>query len=156
VLIIEKNRIKLHIEEKQMGVLDFFSRKKKTEFNLEEELASGKSALEILQRVNSGMREGAVSKDVLSKGYGPYGLCPTNPIPTQGMAESRIYLSRLRARNRRPIQAVRNGCTAVENVTNGLIDIYTIMCDGHNLGNVYLCPYHKKTSSIAPEGFELV
>jgi hypothetical protein len=34
--------------------------------------------------------------------------------------------------------------------------MYSISCEGVDLGMVYLCPYHKKNSEKAPEGFRLV
>jgi hypothetical protein len=34
--------------------------------------------------------------------------------------------------------------------------MYSITSGGVSLGTVYLCPYHKRNSGKAPEGFRLV
>ena len=101
-------------------------------------------------------RKGGVETDDIPKGYGPFGLCKTNPVPTSGVPGSMEYLARLRTQDGRPIESSRRGSTSAEDVTSGMIDIYNINSGGVNLGTIYLCPYHRKNSSKAPDGFRLV
>ena len=132
-----------------MGLLDFFGKKKKED----QEAAELLKAL-IQYQVES--RKDGVDTDDIPKGYGPYGLCETNPVPTQGIPGSNEYLSRLRTKDGRSIENSRIGSTGAEDVTSGAIDMYSITSEGVSLGTVYLCPYHKRNSGKAPEGFRLV
>ena len=101
-------------------------------------------------------RKDGVDTDDIPKGYGPFGLCKTNPIPTRGIPGSNEYLSQLRTKDGRSIESSRIGSTTAEDVTSGAVDMYSISSEGESLGTVYLCPYHKKNSGKAPEGFRLV
>lgn len=132
-----------------MGLLDFFGKKKKED----QEAAELLKAL-IQYQVES--RKDGVDTDDIPKGYGPYGLCKTNPVPTRGIPGSNEYLSRLRTKDGRSIENSRIGSTSAEDVTSGAIDMYSITSEGVSLGTVYLCPYHKRNSGKAPEGFRLV
>ncbi len=132
-----------------MGLLDFFGKKKK----VDQEAAELLKAL-IQYQVES--RKDGVDTDDIPKGYGPYGLCKTNPVPTRGIPGSNEYLSRLRTKDGRSIENSRIGSTSAEDVTSGAIDMYSITSEGGSLGTVYLCPYHKRNSGKAPEGFRLV
>ena len=132
-----------------MGLLDFFGKKKKED----QEAAELLKAL-IQYQVES--RKDGVDTDDIPKGYGPYGLCKTNPVPTRGIPGSNEYLSRLRTKDGRCIENSRIGSTSAEDVTSGAIDMYSITSEGVSLGTVYLCPYHKRISGKAPEGFRLV
>ena len=132
-----------------MGLLDFFGKKKKED----QEAAELLKAL-IQYQVES--RKDGVDTDDIPKGYGPYGLCKTNPVPTRGIPGSNQYLSRLRTKDGRCIENSRIGSTSAEDVTSGAIDMYSITSEGVSLGTVYLCPYHKRNSGKAPEGFRLV
>ena len=132
-----------------MGLLGFFGKKKKEN----QEAAELMKAL-IQYQVES--RKDGVDTDDIPKGYGPYGLCETNPVPTQGIPGSNEYLSRLRTKDGRSIESSRIGSTIAEDVTSGAIDMYSITSRGVSIGTVYLCPYHKRNSGKAPEGFRLV
>lgn len=132
-----------------MSLLDFFGKKKKED----QEAAELLKAL-IQYQVES--RKDGVDTDDIPKGYGPYGLCKTNPVPTRGIPGSNEYLSGLRTKDGRSIESSRIGSTSAEDVTSGAIDMYSITSGGVSLGTVYLCPYHKRNSGKAPEGFRLV
>ena len=132
-----------------MGLLEFFGKKKK----VDQEAAELLKAL-IQYQVES--RKDGVDTDDIPKGYGPYGLCKTNPVPTRGIPGSNEYLSRLRTKDGRSIESSRIGSTIAEDVTSGAIDMYSITSKGVSIGTVYLCPYHKRNSGKAPEGFRLV
>ncbi|MBU1357653.1 MAG: hypothetical protein KKC79_05750 [Gammaproteobacteria bacterium] len=132
-----------------MGLLDFFGKKKKED----QEAAELMKAL-IQYQVES--RKDGVDTDDIPKGYGPYGLCKTNPVPTRGIPGSNEYLSRLRTKDGRSIESSRIGSTSAEDVTSGAIDMYCITSGDVSFGTVYLCPYHKRNSGKAPEGFRLL
>lgn len=132
-----------------MGFFDFFGKKRKQEQETAELLKA------ITQYQAESSKDG-VDTDDIPKGYGPYGLCKTNPVPTQGIPGSNEYLSRLRAKDGRSIESSRIGSTSADEVTSGAIDMYSISSGGVSLGTVYLCPYHKRNSGKAPEGFRLV
>ena len=132
-----------------MGLLDFFGKKKKEDQKAAELLEA------IIQYQVESHKDG-VDTDDIQKGYGPYGLCKTNPVPTRGIPGSNEYLSRLRTKDGHSIESSRIGSTRAEDVTSGAIDMYSISSGGVSLGTVYLCPYHKRNSEKAPEGFRLV
>lgn len=94
-----------------------------------------------------------VMADQLPKGYGEFGLELTNPIPTISIRSSNEYLSRLRFRGQ-TVDSNRSG-SHQSPVTAGAVDIYDLTQSGQHVGTVYLCPYHRKTSSKAPRGFTL-
>lgn len=89
--------------------------------------------------------------DTIQGGYGQYGLVVTNPIPTVCVRGSDKYLSRLRF-NGQAVTHDRIGSTSSE-VTAGSIDIYKLSVGAQTLGNVFICPYHKHDSKVAPKGF---
>ncbi len=132
-----------------MGLFDFFGKKKK------EELAAAELLKAIIQYQTDSRWEG-VETDDIPKGYGPFGLCKTNPIPTRGIPGSYKYLSRLRTSGGHTIESSRTGSTSAEDVTSGMIDMYSISSGGVGLGTVYICPYHTRNSEKAPDGFRLV
>jgi hypothetical protein len=130
-----------------MGLLDFF-------FGNREDQEAAKLLKAIIQYQVESSKDG-VDTDDIPKGYGPFGLCETNPIPTRGIPGSHVYLSRLRTKDGCSIESSRIGSTSAADVTSGMVDIYSISSGGVNLGTVYLCPYHRKNSGKAPEGFRL-
>lgn len=132
-----------------MGLFDFFGKKKK----VDQETAELLKAM-IQYQVET--RKDGVDTDDIPNGYGAFGLCKTNPIPTRGVPGSNEYLSRLRTKDGRSIESSRRGSTSAPEVTSGMIDMYSISSEGSSLGTVYLCPYHKKNSEKAPEGFLLI
>lgn len=132
-----------------MGLLDFLGKKKKEDQEAAE-------LLKAMIQYQVEARKDGVDTDDLPKAYGPFGLCKTNPIPTRGVPGSNEYLSRLRTKDSRSIESSRIGSTSAEDVTSGMIDMYSISSGGVNLGTVYLCPYNKRNSGKVPEGFLLV
>lgn len=92
-------------------------------------------------------------KDKIPGGRGEFGLCVDNPVPTVCVNGSNVYLSRLR-RNGSPVEFRRLGSTSTP-VTVGNVDIYQLSQAGTDLAKIYICPYHRKDSKIAPVGFRL-
>ena len=91
--------------------------------------------------------------DSIEGAQGEFGTSVNNPIPTICVRSSMDYLARLRYRGE-PVENKRTGSTSSP-VTSGSIDIYQLMSGGRPVGTVYLCPYHKNTSKLAPRGFTL-
>src|SRR6516225_7484604 len=82
-------------------------------------------------------------------GSGPFGLCTTNPIPTNGPVGELAYLSRLITSDGERILFHRIG--AAEK-----IDIYeAVTFSGSRWFLFYLDMYHPKKSRLAPAGFVL-
>jgi hypothetical protein len=131
-----------------MGLFDFLGGKKRKE---------EKEAMEFLAMLakhQADARQGAVDADELPNGVGPFGLVKTNPIPTRNVRGSDDYLSRLRTMRGTRLEAQRVGSTSAEEITSGMIDMYVVSADGQEV-RLYLCPYHKRTSGKAPDGFIL-
>ncbi len=131
-----------------MGLFDFFGGKKRKE----EKEAMEMLALYMQHQFDS--RQGSVDTDELPNGIGPFGLVKTNPIPTRNVNGSNDYLSRLRTMRGSRVESRRVGSTGAEEITNGMIDIYVVSADGQE-ATLYICPYHKRTSGKAPDGFIL-
>lgn len=100
-------------------------------------------------------RADAVDADTIPEAYGPFGLCGTNPIPTAGISGSKEYLARLRTAEGWALTATRMGSTRAPDVTSGAIDAYQVSVVGAPSMTLYLCPYHKRNSERAPDGFIL-
>lgn len=94
-----------------------------------------------------------VSTAEIPGGYGNFGLCETNPIPTISVTCSNKYLAKLRYKGN-SIVANRLGSTSSD-VTPGAIDIYELSVSGRDIGTIYICPYHKRNSHKPPNGFTL-
>jgi hypothetical protein len=135
-----------------MGLFDFFRSKKRRED--EEE---GMALLTALTAHRKAMRADSVDSDSLPTGYGQFGLCVTNPIPTKNVLGSNTYLAALRTIENRTVEASRIGSTsAPDEVTTAMIDIYQMRSGGNEIAMLYVCPYHKRNSAKAPEGFVLM
>lgn len=116
-------------------------------------VASGDLLIAIIKYQTEGFD--SVDTDEIPKVYGPFGLCETNPVPTQSIWGSDAYLDRLCTKDGQPVTAVRLGSTRAREVTSGIIDMYQISVAGVPITTIYICPYHKRNSEKAPEGFHL-
>ncbi len=90
------------------------------------------------------------TQDKIAGGIGEYGMSASNPIPTVCVKGSEVYLSRLRF-NGRPVESKRLGSTKSD-ITEGNVDIYLISQNGSEVAKIYICPYHRKDSKLAPKG----
>lgn len=91
--------------------------------------------------------------DMIPNSYGEFGLKVTNPIPVKGIISNEKYLKKLRTESGEKINWKREGSTKAGNILNP-IDIYQIFNqNGEFLTKLYISPYHKRTSNIAPNGF---
>lgn len=134
-----------------MGLFDFFSSKKK-----KEEAGADFEFLKAVAEYHRTMSENGVSTDDIPSGFGPFGLVKTNPIPTRGIIGSNAYLARLRTASGKLVEHSRIGSTSAKEVTESMIDFYDIKLDGKSVATIYICPYNKRNSEKAPEGFILV
>lgn len=156
-----------------MGIFDFFKKKplnqrvkEKSEKNqdlsvddLKEFARDNKWLLDIQREARKQAQEirdsHGVSTDKIPTGYGDFGLCPTNPIPTYSVDGSNLYLSQLRTIDGKKLKAERNGSTFASDVTPGAVDIYNLSVNSIQYKTIYICPYHKVNSALAPNGFLL-
>jgi len=106
---------------------------------------------ELLDKLNIN----GTDKDEIPGGKGRFGLDVTNPIPTRGIYGSNNYLKKLIDIDGNSVSSSRLSSTFSPNIKNP-IDIYEIR-DKDNIvkAKLFISPYHKKTSSKAPEGFML-
>ena len=91
--------------------------------------------------------------DEIPGGHGEFGLVVSNPVPTVSVRGSNYYLSRLLHRGRL-VDAKRIGSFSTD-ATPGSVDGYRLSIAGVDVGTVYICPYHKRISRLAPQGFTL-
>lgn len=132
-----------------MGIFDFFKSKEQRE-----QEARADAIAQLMEAVAE-MGAGGVDADQLPNGHGAFGLCVTNPVPTSSILGSTTYLARLRLQGR-PVTATRVGSTSAPEITDGAIDIYRIAQDGRSdTVTLFLCPYHRRISALAPQGFTL-
>jgi hypothetical protein len=89
--------------------------------------------------------------DTISGGFGEYGICETNPIPTISSNGSDEYISKLRF-NRKPV-SVKRRSSIFSSVSDEPVDAYLLTTDGNDIPIIYVSPYHRKNSQTAPKGF---
>ena len=91
--------------------------------------------------------------DMIPEGHGEFGLSLSNPIPVKGIISNEIYLKKLRTDTGEQISWKRQGSTRSLLIPNP-IDVYHIFNQkGEFLTKLFISPYHKKISGIAPKGF---
>lgn len=157
-----------------MGLFDFFKKKpinqrikEKSDKNedltiddLKEFAKDNKWMLDIQREARMYAQEirdsHGVDTDTIPTGYGEYGLCLTNPVPTYTIDGSNLYLTQLRTNDGKKVEAIRRGSSGASDVTPGSIDIYELSVKGKVINTIYICPYHKRNSTLAPNGFSLV
>lgn len=108
----------------------------------------------VLNDLNSLMGENGTDGDIIQEGIGQFGLEITNPIPVEGIEGSYRYLAQLRTLENEEITFERYGSDSSPNI-KGMIDVYLIYNKGVEIAKLYIAPYNKKNSSLAPIGFKL-
>lgn len=94
--------------------------------------------------------------DEMPGGSGPFGLCPTNPIPVNAHEGNTVYLERLRTIQGQRIMYHRIGSVGSSNNLPGVIDEYEILAfDGSVHCRMYFNMYFPRRSRRTPEGFVL-
>lgn len=94
--------------------------------------------------------------DEIPGGVGIFGHNASNPVPIRGIPGSEEYLSSLRTRSGHKLSWNRIGSFQPKNIKS-IVDGYEVLdqTTGEELGIIYLCPYHKRNSGKAPDGFYL-
>lgn len=96
----------------------------------------------------------ACTHDEIPQGFGKFGLESTNPVPVYGVPSNELYLSRLALKNGDKISWKRVGSLSSSNISMS-IDKYDIQnARGETICDIFLSPYHFKTSEKCPEGFK--
>lgn len=97
-----------------------------------------------------------VSEDKFPNGIGRFGYEATNPIPCASILGSIAYLSALRMPSGERVENHRIGSTSSE-VSDSPIDMYRITDqDNQEIAILYISPYQKRNSKLAPEGLKLL
>ena len=140
-----------------MGLFDIFKKKKPKSLWDEmmdiPELKAQKELFDAMSAMNS--KEGCTT-DEMPNGIGEFGLEPTNPIPTNTVQGSILYLGGLRSSDGTRVENKRLGSLQVENIKKP-IDQYLITHEnGSELAVIYISPYQAVNSKKAPRGLNQV
>lgn len=110
----------------------------------------------LTQLINAGYgnNDDGYDSDIIPGAIGEFGFVSTNPIPVKGIMGGYTYLENLIFEDGTPITHQRTGSVGADNIENP-IDCYKIFNDGVEKSIIYISPYHKKNSAIAPKGFKL-
>lgn len=101
------------------------------------------------------MAEQGTDQDMLPNGYGEFGLVSTNPIPTRTIMGSARYLAGLRTQDGEEVTHIRIG-SKLDPVSDNPLDVYEVRSlENDLLATIYISPYNKKNSSLAPRGFRI-
>ena len=100
--------------------------------------------------------EDGIDADELPNSQGEFGTALTNPIPSDTIMGSMIYLECLRTPDGRKISSKRIG-SFTSPVTTSPVDGYKITdANGQEITTLYFSPYQKRNSEKAPREFMLV
>lgn len=137
-----------------MSLFDFFKRRPKP--------AAGESrlppnpdaeALLDIMKMMRDMNPDGIDADRFPHGVGEFGSLD-NPVPCDSILGAMGYLARLRW-NGQPVRNERLGSYGSK-VIERPIDGYRLTApDGRELTTLYISPYQKKNSTLAPQGYTL-
>ena len=140
-----------------MGLFDIF-KKKKPKSALDELMQNPVMKL-MVEATDEMRKQNAIdgcTEDELPEGIGEFGLVPTNPIPTNSVMGSILYLGGLRTYNDERVNNIRLGSMAASNVKHP-IDKYSITNqNGEEIAIIYISPYQARNSRKAPDGLKQV
>ena len=101
------------------------------------------------------MGQDGTDQDWIPGAVGKFGLSAANPIPTRSIIGSRAYLARLRTASGELVVCTRRGST-VDDAIERPIDVYDVRNEaGAPLATLFVSPYHRRNSALAPDGFRL-
>ncbi len=104
----------------------------------------------------SAMNAGGCTTDEIPNGIGEFGLEPTNPIPTNTVYGSILYLGGLRAPDGTVVNNKRLGSVGADNIKKP-IDKYLITHkNGNEFAIIYISPYQAINSKKSPAGLDQV
>ena len=139
-----------------LRTINFLKRKKSRSHNIDPAAAEAfRKYLEMTVMMRKTMGSQGTDADVIPEGTGEFGLEVTNPIPTSTNYGSISYLGKLRTLDGLKVEYERRGSYQAANIPS-MIDGYKITADGKDVATIFLCPYNKKNSDLAPRGFKLV
>ena len=137
-----------------MSIFDFFKGKPKALGDKPKQTNPEVEALLSIMKMMGNMNENGITSDQFPDGVGEFGHSVDNPIPCDTIIGSNSYLSQLRWSGH-PVTNNRIGSFGSEIIEHP-IDGYRISSsDGKELATIYISPYQKKNSSLAPRGFTL-
>ena len=138
-----------------LRTIDFLKRKKSRSHTIDPAAAKAfRKYLEMTVMMRKTMGSQGTDADVIPEGTGEFGLEATNPIPTSTNFGSISYLGKLRTLDGVKVEYERRGSYEAANIPS-MIDGYKITANGKDVATIFLCPYNKKNSEIAPRGFKL-
>ena len=138
-----------------LRTVNFLKRKKSRSHNIDPAAAEAfRKYLEMTIMLKKTMGSQGTDADVIPEGTGEFGLEVTNPIPTSTNYGSISYLGKLRTLDGVKVEYERRGSYQAANIPS-MIDGYKITANGKDVATIFLCPYNKKNSEIAPRGFKL-
>jgi hypothetical protein len=130
--------------------------KPKTLYDQLMEIPGVKEQKELYDLMSKMNEEGSGTEDnEMTEGYGEFGLEVTNPVPTNTVFGSNSYLGRLRTLDGVKVTYDRIGSMNAPNISQ-IIDGYRIFANGKQIATLYICPYNKRNSTKAPNGFKLI
>lgn len=112
------------------------------------------SQLLVAESVMDSLSDDGCETDTIPGGSGYFGYSPRNPIPVKGVIGIYDYLDRLYDDVGKKISYERIGTIETE-VSRHPIDEYSIHSSKGNK-TLFLSAYHKRTSRLAPSGFNLI
>lgn len=117
------------------------------------ELEKQRKLFDLMSEMNS--KEGCTT-DEIPNGIGEFGIESTNPIPTNTVYGSILYLGGLRTLDGKKVNSKRICSLSAKNIQKP-IDKYLITHEnGTELAVIYISPYHAVNSKKSPRGLKQV
>ena len=122
----------------------------------DEPLDAQKKDLNTNPTIQMGLVQPLDECDYIPGGYGPFGECPSNPIPVNSPIGECVYLSRLRSKS--GVGFMWHRISSVKSdVYPHPIDIYELVAiDASEWRTLYFGMYHPRRSVMAPFGLTLL
>ncbi len=135
-------------ENVNVSIFDLFK-----EYINPSELEKQRELFDLMSEMNS--KDGCTTNE-MPNGIGEFGLESTNPIPTNTVYGSALYLGGLRSLDGKKVNNKRIGSLSAENIQKP-IDKYLITHEnGTELAVIYISPYQAVNSKKAPRGLQQV
>lgn len=137
-----------------MGFFDLFKKKPRTAWDVLQENPLFQQQKKMYE-LECLMCADGVDADEMPGARGEFGLSPTNPVPCKTIFGSTAYLGRLRTADGVKVKYERVGCVTSD-ISPHPIDAYVVSHpDGSKLATVFVSPYQKRISRLAPKNFQL-
>lgn len=137
-----------------MSIFDLFKRNsRKTTGSADPDNLDASQLLGLLMQA-SGPLENAISDDRFPNGTGEFGYSVDNPVPCNTIMGGYAYLAKLRWKGQ-PVKHERVGSFGSAIIERPIDGYILTGADGRELGTIYISPYQKKNSALAPKGLTL-